>query len=677
MIDQIGTRMSEAEKKSFFEHARTRAPGKRQVKPTAAVLLDLDLPPDEEDDDEEFVADDGSQESDGSSSESSTEGDGDEDEEEEEKEGDEKKDIEELATETVAESSVPICSICLNQRPSLANDEVMHCDKCGVAVHEACYGGDHTGSHSEDSDDDSPTELWFCEACVYGLREPPFCEFCPSRYGAFKRSDVGGRWVHPLCAFYTPSATFGDIDKYSAISWQEMDHRLFGKKPCSACTNKLEARTGITIRCEIGLCKEHFHVSCAQRLGYLVDHSEMEEKATSNEAPVSQYVTCKRHSNSDNAKALRTAYAKWFIQEERRLTVARRKVLTEREERKRLEYFEKSQQNFKSLESVTICWPKETWGRPERARRSRHLHTSPRYLNAFKEKAELANIDEEHFEQEFLRLDVESLPFLSPGFSREFVDYFFHRENHVVLQEKKKLEMLRKSIQTLKDRKFSREADNEKKQLEAQAAESAEDLEDSCALLTRFYNVLQLVGVKRINKPSIVQSKQSSPPSKKMKLSKSVTPPASSAKNSSVEANGAVHNCAECNKTHDQHLMTNCDECLKYYHIGCLDPPLERLPKRTANIGWVCHQCDTDNEDEEAVEDETSNDGPRKLRQRSDTLKIKKNAEIQEQNRAFREAVRRSKLDYKPPTKKPKKQSATPRSLSRKTAHSDDDEPEL
>jgi hypothetical protein len=32
------------------------------------------------------------------------------------------------------------------------------------------------------------------------------------------------------------------------------------------CTDKLESRTGITVRCDAGFCKNHFHVTCAQRL---------------------------------------------------------------------------------------------------------------------------------------------------------------------------------------------------------------------------------------------------------------------------------------------------------------------------------------------------------------------------------------------------------------------------
>lgn len=42
--------------------------------------------------------------------------------------------------------------------------------------------------------------------------------------------DIGGGWVHLLCALYTPGITFGDVDHLSAVSWQEADYKLFGRK---------------------------------------------------------------------------------------------------------------------------------------------------------------------------------------------------------------------------------------------------------------------------------------------------------------------------------------------------------------------------------------------------------------------------------------------------------------
>lgn len=44
--------------------------------------------------------------------------------------------------------------------------------------------------------------------------------------------------------------------------------------------------------------------------------------------------------------------------------------------------------------------------------------------------------------------------------------------------------------------------------------------------------------------------------------------------------------CAVCHKSEEQYLMALCDTCNQYYHIGCLDPPLSKVPKKSAKWGW-------------------------------------------------------------------------------------------
>ena len=44
--------------------------------------------------------------------------------------------------------------------------------------------------------------------------------------------------------------------------------------------------------------------------------------------------------------------------------------------------------------------------------------------------------------------------------------------------------------------------------------------------------------------------------------------------------------CGICCKSNDQHLLAKCDTCEKYYHLGCLNPPLTRMPKKTKLMGW-------------------------------------------------------------------------------------------
>lgn len=80
--------------------------------------------------------------------------------------------------------------------------------------------------------------------------------------------------MHLLCALYNPSISFGDVDYLTAVSWQELDYKSFGRKPCMGCQDQMEMRTGVTIQCEAGLCKNYYHISCAQRsISILLDYS--------------------------------------------------------------------------------------------------------------------------------------------------------------------------------------------------------------------------------------------------------------------------------------------------------------------------------------------------------------------------------------------------------------------
>ncbi|WKY12934.1 hypothetical protein Q1695_004056 [Nippostrongylus brasiliensis] len=462
--------MTEAERKSFINYTSCRPAGKRQIKPTAAVL-DLVLPAaEDEDDDEDFVAepDIGSNEgsdSEGSGSDddddaSSSAGDEENEDEREEHEDSARALSEDAALKaTLAKESAdqpPICCLCLNLSELSKNEEVMQCDKCGITVHEACYPSLDMGDDSESSQSTSSTEPWFCEPCVYGFKEPPHCELCPSRYGAMKRSDVGGRWVHLLCALYTRGITFGDIDHLTAVSWQEMDHRNFGRKSCSGCVDVCEARSGVTTRCELGLCKHYYHITCAQRLGLLVDHTEdigntALYRPGEHQTVEPRYINCRQHSNPDEVREKKLAATRFLIQEEKRMLKIGKNILSEREERKRQRARARYDKQFQSLVGVTICLPEAFHDKPEKkARRARHLTTSPEFFEWFQEKAEISGVEPEQFKKEFTRVPGETIPFLCPGFSTQFFEYLGHRENVVMAAEESKLQSVNESKLAMK-----------------------------------------------------------------------------------------------------------------------------------------------------------------------------------------------------------------------------------
>ena len=60
---------------------------------------------------------------------------------------------------------------------------------------------------------------------------------------------------------------------------------------------------------------------------------------------------------------------------------------------------------------------------------------------------------------------------------------------------------------------------------------------------------------------------------------------------------GQINICASCKKSHDQHLLAHCDTCKLHYHLGCLTPPLTRMPKKSDHYGWSCSECYPDSSD--------------------------------------------------------------------------------
>ncbi|VDK74750.1 unnamed protein product [Litomosoides sigmodontis] len=647
--------MTEGEKRNFFTLASSRAPGKRQIKPNANILLDS-IPLTDSDEDDDFIAGRTGDEASSNSELSSSNG----DEEKKDENGSnaqtsdsnepdfvaEKHENEDAKPELSAMGSSDcniqpgqlICTLCLNQRAVVRNDEVIQCDKCGVAVHENCYVTENVGD-SESDGSSSSTEPWFCEACLYGLKEPPYCELCPNRFGAFKKADIGGGWVHLLCALYTPGITFGDVERLSAVSWQEQDYKLFGKRACIACSDPLLARTGIAVPCDAALCKNHLHVTCAQRLGLLVDNTErsvdpnLSNSTDGNSNNLTAYdvetvdplyLTCKRHANENLMKHRRAVCELVYKQEEARMMGIRKRVLNEREERKRIQMLERHKKAMKELEGITIAWPEHDNKRP------RLFHTSAHYLELFSEKARSSGISRQKFLENFIRVNGAQLQYLPPGFSSEFVEYFNHRKN-VIPQATEKLERLKRENEKLR---------TEQKKLQELLQNHAISPFDDMKVLQEWYDTLHALGLRKLEKPSsIIEKARKNTPKKLQSFLQTTKSPSTSKAPTSVKISGKkdsldseaidlkINFCDECKKTTEQHLMAQCDKCHKYYHLACLEPPLLKMPKKTSTQGWMCSLCCDVSSESDAEMAKISYAGPRKLRGRSLTSEKRRAAE--------------------------------------------------
>lgn len=81
-----------------------------------------------------------------------------------------------------------------------------------------------------------------------------------------------------------------------------------------------------------------------------------------------------------------------------------------------------------------------------------------------------------------------------------------------------------------------------------------------------------------------------------------------------VSNDALMNECGTCKKCTDQHLLAKCDTCHRFYHLGCLNPPLTRHPKRSKLYAWQCSECDKS--DDSGHENNIIPKGPRRSRVR-------------------------------------------------------------
>ena len=82
---------------------------------------------------------------------------------------------------------------------------MVFCEKCGICVHQACYGITSI-----------PSGPWYCRTCA--LNNKPKCELCPNRGGAMKSTKSGQKWAHVSCALWIPEVNIGCVEKMEPIT---------------------------------------------------------------------------------------------------------------------------------------------------------------------------------------------------------------------------------------------------------------------------------------------------------------------------------------------------------------------------------------------------------------------------------------------------------------------------
>ncbi|XP_051527135.1 PHD finger protein 14 isoform X4 [Myxocyprinus asiaticus] len=480
-----------------------------------------------------------------------------------------------------------ICCVCLGDNSEDA-DEIIQCDNCGVTVHEGCYGVDGESDSIMSSASENSTEPWFCDACKNGVT--PSCELCPSQDGIFKETDAG-RWVHVVCALYVPGVAFGDIDKLRPVTLTEMNYSKYGAKECSLCEDVRFARTGVCISCDAGMCRSFFHVTCAQREGLLSEAAAEEDIAD----PFFAY--CKQHADRFDRKWKRKnylalqSYCKVSLQErEKQLTPEAQARITTRLQ----QYRAKAELSRNTRPQAWV--PREKLPRP--------LTSSASAIRKLMRKAELMGISTDIFPVDTSDTSASMdgrRKHKQPALTADFVNYYLERNMRMI--------QIQDNIVEQKNLKDKLESEQEKLHMEYdKLCESLEDLQNvNGQLRTEGQAIWSMMGGilgQKLNSPAVLKTPKERKPSKKEG--------GSPAKSSNLPA--VLYSCGICKKNQDQHLLLLCDTCKLHYHLGCLDPPLTRMPKKTKNSYWQCSECDQASSDEADIAMETLPDGTKRSR---------------------------------------------------------------
>ncbi|EDV33358.1 uncharacterized protein Dana_GF24044 [Drosophila ananassae] len=538
-------------------------------------------------------------------------------------------------------SSAPakrMCCVCLGERSDDVN-EIVECDACGVSVHEGCYGVSDNVSISSTNSTCS-TEPWFCEACRAGVSEPD-CELCPNKGGIYKETDVG-KWVHLICALYVPGVAFGEVEQLSSVTLFEMQYSKWGAKVCSLCDNSLFARTGVCIGCDAGMCKTYFHVTCAQVAGFLIEAHHEDDAAD----PF--YAHCKVHSEKEMIKKRRRNYHTLRLN---MLQRAKEKELATSNNANEEQHPNPAQARIqRKLLKIQQKYAHHKEHKPTpwvpTQKMSRLLTTSASACRRLLAKAEIMSVDVQHLEQREAHInaltDIRKKWHIAPAFSVEFAAYYMDRIDRMEDFRKQQRQLIAHNAILSKDQDVLRAqydtALEERKAVKAtrdSLLASVKSLHTALAEVSP--NIVLPSGelIAHPPKPSTPTPPQRpisvptaaalkmgvgfplahlGPPGSKPDASRMLSTQVKQGKQStSVEATPSTA-CGICKRSNDQHLLVKCDTCKLHYHLGCLNPPLTRPPKKSKQYGWQCSECCDKSDGSDAPTEISS--GPRKSRTR-------------------------------------------------------------
>lgn len=193
-----------------------------------------------------------------------------------------------------------LCHVCMDGE-STDDNQIVYCDACNVAVHQACYGVDTV-----------PDGAWFCSPCAAaqargngGASAGSTCLLCLRPGGALKPTSGGGGgpdktapdgWVHVFCANWTPETYVEDTDHMEPITGLTSIPAERWKMTCTVCRQ----REGGCIQCAYSTCAAAFHPLCALTAGNSMQIRQRGER-------LEYRGFCAKHSSGATATATATA----------------------------------------------------------------------------------------------------------------------------------------------------------------------------------------------------------------------------------------------------------------------------------------------------------------------------------------------------------------------------------
>ncbi|XP_020617066.1 PHD finger protein 14-like [Orbicella faveolata] len=394
-----------------------------------------------------------------------------------------------VASSEVSASSkkvdILICGVCLDD-VSDEGDEIVECDNCGITVHEGCYGiNDEESDSGKSNDTDSPTELWFCDACKTGVQ--PDCELCPNLGGIFKETDTG-QWVHLLCALYTPDVAFVKPEQLQCVTLSEVPPYKWGAKDCNLCEDERFCRTGVCIECDAGMCRTYFHVTCAQMYGLLSDVPEECDEDVAD--PL--FAHCRLHADKRTTASRRRT---WLAYQSRYKKAAERRSVEDKQRVNhcldviRQEFQAKRMKNVPKLYTPTEKVP-------------RLLSTCPGACRQLFKKAQLLGYTTGQTQSV---VNVRRKWFVQPALTSEFVNYYHDRRARLKEMQERQEELQLNNKRLQQEEQLLREKYHE---LTETIQLLDEDIKERRAESTEFHRFLCKLAAKDLAKPPILEPKK-------------------------------------------------------------------------------------------------------------------------------------------------------------------------